>query len=455
MLFFGLVRQTWAAHSARAVRTVGLPTMHEDSPSEPGIPSALAPSRSMSSGGGSDFGGESSGPPASERLSRTGSTSVMSVSEFYGPSGARMLQRRGSAASYASLAESYGEGEAALSRLMSLEGEQQQQKKTDSVAGEALGVMGVGATPTVKQTSPAVACTTNPWSNLPWPGQPPLLPGSGEAMVPATTTAPAGDPPRSSSKQAFLAPTSSAATEASASAVSDTLSLASRPVLPPPLTLEAPHPAGRNVSLPWMNAPPTSTPVAQAVVNPGRIAGQSHGSIYRTVSMDSGCCASAPSPAPGTMNLARSVSNPGSSGGARSTASVGIAHSPRLRAKSMDASSGGRKKGKGKKGPGSAVMGKADKIGRMLQVRGISAGGDERRDTRVQNLCSCSRSCRICFVLDVLCRTFVCGGAAGEKSDPPPPPSPDSLGVPLCCILKILFTDSVFFSFLKQHEIGS
>lgn len=78
-----------------------------------------APSHWRTLGGSVGIGGGSSsndlysdslasGP---ERLSRTGSTAVMSVSEFYGPSGARMLQRRGSTASALSLADSYGETE--------------------------------------------------------------------------------------------------------------------------------------------------------------------------------------------------------------------------------------------------------------------------------------------------------------------------------------------------------
>ena len=92
--------------------------MREGSAVEVGLPAGVPLFRSQSSGlggaGEASFDYGSSGPVV-DKLSRSGSTSVMSVSEFYGPSGARMLQRRESTASQVSLADSYGEGEAAES----------------------------------------------------------------------------------------------------------------------------------------------------------------------------------------------------------------------------------------------------------------------------------------------------------------------------------------------------
>lgn len=386
---FVIVRKTWAAHTARAARTVGtLSTAQEDNAFEAGVPTTLhASSRSTSSGGCSDGSGECGTPGASDtgRLSRTGSTSVMSVSEFYGPSGARMLQRRGSSASHASLLESYGEGEAALSRLMAATGgEQQQQPKH----------------------SPAAAGTLapNPWCNLPpmvkqmaAPGQNGVSPSAVHGVLQASVSGPSG----SESAAATAGATPSGAEGSSAEKGS-----VSRPSLPPPLTLEAPHPpasgtstggvGGSLVSLPWVNTPLPSS-AADPCASKTNVNVQRQSMFHRALSVDTGSAAvvAAATGAPATASvvgtvtgaagsstgLGRSVSNPGSGRPGSS-----LAHSPRLRAKSMDASAtaagaassatpGGRKKGKMKmkkgkkgKGPGSAVMGKADKIGRMLQV---------------------------------------------------------------------------------------
>lgn len=384
---FIIVRQTWAAHTARATRSVGnLSTTQEDNASETGVPTTLhALGRSVSSGGCSDGSGECGTPGASDtgRLSRTGSTSVMSVSEFYGPSGARMLQRRGSSASHASLLESYGEGEAALSRLIAATGGEQQQPKHSPVASATLA--------------------PNPWCNLPSmvkqmaaPGQNGVAPSAVHGVLQASVAGPPGSE---------SAGATAGATRSGMECLSVEKGSVTRPSLPPPLTLEAPHPAasstssdgvgGSLVSLPWVNIPVPSS-AADACASKTNVNVQRQGMFHRALSVDTGSAAvvatatGAPATASavgtgaagGSSVLGRSVSNPGNgrSGG-------GLAHSPRLRAKSMDTSSataagaassakpGGRKKGKMKmkkgkkgKGPGSAVMGKADKIGRMLQV---------------------------------------------------------------------------------------
>lgn len=167
--------QTWAAHSARTARTASaLPPMLEDSPVEVGMPASLPMCRSTSmtesilSASGGDYLASSCGP---DRLSRSGSTSVMSVSEFYGPSGARMLQRRGSAAIQMSLTESYGEnellerrasrdenreGQAALSSMLvdsaTAEEEQQEKKAQDACSGS----VGSSVVSDVKRAAPSI-----------------------------------------------------------------------------------------------------------------------------------------------------------------------------------------------------------------------------------------------------------------------------------------------------------
>lgn len=391
---FIIVRQTWATHTARAARSVGtLSTTQEDHASEMGVPTTPhALGRSTSSGGYSDGIGECGTPGVSDpgRLSRTGSTSVMSVSEFYGPSGARMLQRRGSSASHASLLESYGEGEAALSRLMAATGgdQQQQQPKHSPVAAANL--------------------VPNPWCNLPSmvkqmaaPGQNGMAPSAVHGVLQASV---AGSP------GSELAGATAGATRPGTECSSAEKGSVTRPSLPPPLTLEAPHPAasssssggvvvgGSLVSLPWVNNPVPSVPSSAADLCASKTNAnvQRQGMFHWALSVDTGSAAvvaaatGSPVTAPaigtaaagGSSGLGRSMSNPGNG-----RSGSGLAHSPRLRAKSMDTSSataagvassaktGGRKKGKMKmkkgkkgKGPGSAVMGKADKIGRMLQV---------------------------------------------------------------------------------------
>ena len=484
------------------------------------MPSTVPACRSLLTGGGGIGGGGTAdfhsaadaGSSTSERLSRSGSTSVMSVSEFYGPSGARMLQRRSSTASQLSLADSYGEGEtmdsasatkenkegqAALSSLMAagaaeaelqLQQQQQQQQRPQQStqappqghsAAVGVGVGGVvqaGPPATTQAPLPAAAtagsAVPSAWSTLTWPPGQQQAFGAAEA---ASATGGVGGEvpgPRQQIPQppGALPPLPEAVPNASLGAQAASVSglapavvaglypagpvpgeAAVPPVaaevagssvtqdpagLPPPLTLDAPHPGASDktcatslssgagaacstpttvqqqprsagdaggsgpassLSLPWISSsqPAPSTAAQQpqpqprvrreepmpedAASQPNQRVG-----LLRAMSVDS-----APSPA---RPHARTLSFPGGGTGggglgstsgsesfgitvqvppARSTSGGGgpTVHSPRLRAQSMD--SGGRKgKSKRGKGPGSAVMGKADRIGRMLQVSG-------------------------------------------------------------------------------------
>lgn len=210
------------------------------------MPSTIPMSRALSGSGSGISGAADSAvdpfPASSERLSRSGSTAVMSVSEFYGPSGARMLQRRSSTASQLSLADSYGEGEAlesasatkenregqaALSILMAAGAEseqqsqqQQQQQPNQQVpqdAGPAAAVGGAGATVSAEPAAPSAAAagtTRNAWAALTWPpGQQQAL-GAVDAAV---TAALGGEAPGLGPSAAAVAPL--AATAAAPSAV--------------------------------------------------------------------------------------------------------------------------------------------------------------------------------------------------------------------------------------------
>lgn len=457
---------------------------------EVGMPSALPMSRSTSVGGATDTGSEysSSGP---EKFSRTGSTSVMSVSEFYGPNGARMLQRRGSAVSQMSLADSYGEGEpvesvaagreetregqAALSMLVAdgLEtGRSSPPPLQDSGVGGGTG--GVDAEPKQAQPSPppvpVIAPAVLPSVLAPKMGTVAEEAGSGgtescptlsrTGQEPATnsptallgSTVPSGnggslvEQGRVSAPQAKgaeapqempVAPTPAAAKAGSTATegrvempkkeneesgpsvpppiqtgVSETttglaVGLESDPSALPPLNLEEPHPCatssvsksshtqhkqqqlrqGRSgiaspassLTLPWVGG--VGTPTGGATRDSAPHDRNQRIGMLRAMSVDS-----APSPArplhartlsvPDTESFgggvtagaeAFGISVGGGLRGAAQAAGGGSLHSPRLRAKSMD--SGGRKgKSKRGKGPNAAVMGKADRIGRMLQV---------------------------------------------------------------------------------------
>lgn len=476
--------QTSAAHSARTARTVGvLPPMLEESAAD--LPSSAPACRSGSGGGGitsMDTGSEYGGG-GSDRLHRSGSTAVMSVSEFYGPNGARMLQRRGSSASALSFADSYGdadmteasrdencEGNKALSMLMAdgSEGEQHD-GSTAPGGGNSDGSDSSGPqqgeqsqpSPTPLPVPPGSEVTTggevtnqgvpNAWSTLSWPGQsaasmvavnsesgqglPTSTPtgstpasattpstavvasevmtavtqpasgeGVGTAGVAAVAESPAvaqevaglGDVRAELETQAAAPSADVAVKKACASATPETLpDSEDQANVPPPLTLEAPHPCARDNDATVPTLRPTAqggpaaslslprVPTVGGTVEP--VAGEGHlqrAGIIRAMSVDS-----APSQPPvmhsralsmgaeglaagrgtsGSDNFGIAVGASGDSGGGASLTG-GTVHSPRLRAKSMD--SGGRKgKSKRGKGPGAAVMGKADRIGRMLQV---------------------------------------------------------------------------------------
>lgn len=475
--------QTWAAHSARTARTVGvLPPMLEESAAD--LPSPAPACRSGSGGGGitsMDTGSEY-GSGGSDRLHRSGSTAVMSVSEFYGPNGARMLQRRGSTASALSFADSYGdadmteasrdencEGNKALSMLMAdgSEGEQHdgstapgggnsdgdssdpQQGEQSQPSPTPLPVPpGSEITTGGEVTSPGVP---NAWSTLSWPGQSAasMVEVNGESGQGLPTSTPTGSTPASATtpstavvaSEGMTAVTQPASgegvgtarvaavagspavaqeaaglgdvraeleTQAAASSADLAVKKACAPAtpetlpdsedqanVPPPLTLEAPHPCARDND----DTVPTPRPTAQGgpaaslsllrvptvggAVEPVAGEGQHQRvGIIRAMSVDSvppqapvmhsrafsmgaeGLAAGRGTSGSDTFGIAVGAS--GNSGGVASLTG-GTVHSPRLRAKSMD--SGGRKgKSKRGKGPGAAVMGKADRIGRMLQV---------------------------------------------------------------------------------------
>lgn len=486
--------------------------MSESSAVEVGMPTTVPACRSLSTGGAGGLGGGLAGsgagagadphfsgagdtaPPSSgsERLSRSGSTSVMSVSEFYGPSGARMLQRRSSTASQLSLADSYGEGEtvesasatkenregqAALSSLMAAGAEgdrqqqqvqQQQQQQQAAGIGVGTGVGGVAQFGSAAAQAPLpAAATPGAWPALSWPsGQQQTfgaeaLPASGLERGAAPGQAPqAPGAPPSSLPEAVVAPSASvgtpaAATTGLATAVSagphsagpgpagvsaEEAAASGSGGSPPPLTLDAPHPGAAtdhsrsttpfppaaaacgtptvpgqprpaggggggpasSLSLPWISGQAPSAAAAQPRAGeepmPEDAGSQQNQRVghLRAMSVDS-----APSPArphARTLSFAgggggserghggrsgsksgpeasgMTVQVPGGGNGSAGRSSSGggggggpTVHSPRLRAQSMD--SGGRKgKSKRGKGPGSAVMGKADRIGRMLQV---------------------------------------------------------------------------------------
>lgn len=499
-IFFFILDQTSAAHSARTARSVGvLPPMLEES----AVEMPAHPPAGRSGGGGGAGGGaaatdtcsdySSAGP---DRFHRSGSTAVMSVSEFYGPNGARMLQRRGSTVSALSFAESYGDtemteasredncdGNKALSMLMadgsdgeqrdgstapggensdggdssvSRQGEQQPQQSQRSSTPPPV-TPGSEATAGGEATSPE---SPGAWPTLSWPGQnamplatvngeseqgqpAPMLAGStpvsatvaastaaagaSEAVTPvrraelgegagaAGVAASAGSAALAQQAAAGLGDVIRADLERQAAASSSASVVAKktcasptpdavlpddsedRDLLPPPLTLEAPHPCARDNAAAVQTRRPTAQGGPAASLSLPRVSGgggaaqpvasegqnQRQG-IIRAMSVDSapssaqamhsrtlsmgaeGLAAGGGRGAAGSGALGLAAGGGGSSGGGARLTGVAL-HSPRLRAKSMD--SGGRKgKSKRGKGPGAAVMGKADRIGRMLQV---------------------------------------------------------------------------------------
>ena len=195
--------------------------MREGSAVEIGLPASVPVFRSSSAGfcGAAEMSGDFGGSaPDGEKLSRSGSTSVMSVSEFYGPSGARMLQRRESTASQVSLADSYGEGEAAESAsiareesregtaaltLLMAEGGEQPQPPLCDTAGVAVGEDGGGGSgerkgapkgsrPQTPQPSPRVATPDATGSRAPSPSPPFSWPAQGQPIGEAAAVAAAG-----------------------------------------------------------------------------------------------------------------------------------------------------------------------------------------------------------------------------------------------------------------------
>ncbi|CAM9145756.1 unnamed protein product [Ectocarpus sp. 12 AP-2014] len=340
-----LARKTWAAHSARTARAVGtLPPMSESSPVEVGMPATVPSCRGLSGGatcGGGGGGGSTDkcsaadAPPHSngaERLSRSGSTAVMSVSEFYGPSGARMLQRRSSTASQLSLADSYGEGETLESASAARENREGQAALTSliseplpqqHVAGSNGGVAQAQPAPAAaaarQQPSPPTVGAPAPpsaWPSLTWPpGRqqqqqqqqeqalgPSAAAGSGEA-APGNASSGLTSPVEAAASAATAAAlTATPAAAAAAAAASAHPSEASAPVAtavavapvpqapgpttpgsevaggnsrgsgsPPPLTLDPPHPSAAN-----------GAAASLSVLNPASAAGATAASTTRT-----------------------------------------------------------------------------------------------------------------------------------------------------------------------------
>ncbi|CAM9873566.1 unnamed protein product [Ectocarpus sp. 4 AP-2014] len=304
-----LARKTWAAHSARTARAVGtLPPMSESSPVEVGMPATVPSCRGLSGGatcGGGGGGGSTDkssaadAPPHSnggERLSRSGSTAVMSVSEFYGPSGARILQRRSSTASQLSLADSYGEGEslesvsatredregqAALTSLISEPLPQQPVAGSNGGVAQAQPAPAAAAAAAARQqpSPPTVGAPAPPsaWSTRTWPpgrqqqqqqqalgpsaaaGSGETAAGSGEA---AAGNAPSGlTSPVEAAAAAALTATPAAAAAAVAAAAAAHPSEASAPAAAPVAVAPVPQ------------APGPTTPGSEAAGGIGRGSG--------------------------------------------------------------------------------------------------------------------------------------------------------------------------------------
>lgn len=434
--------------------------------------------------------------PPSEKLGRSGSTAVFSVSEFYGPQGARMLQRRGSTASALSFAESYGDtepdgagsrrdeqqdGQDALSMMLRDSERGQDATLTAAMNAHLNAKMNGIALPEQQHAmrtrerqrscSPSTTVTRSVTASLTAASASAVLERAvgahdavnlsqdrngafvdgktrgdiaGELRCPAraSMTQAKGFTPMEVDRVSVDAPgtvpmavcgvSSGSNGMVPASTVNGTCKsspcpsrspLASGPngpLIPPPLILEAPHPAATGVIspnilstrdgsassglLPWAS-PPGGEAAGEVTLggtsDDGRCeANNKRENHLRAMSVDS-----APAPPTEATSIIRSrtasmgalpethatcpttnfVQAQGASlcvgvtietsastfaGGAGVADTGGIgAHSPRLRAKSTDS----KRKGKSKRGKGSgtAVMGKADRIGRMLQVNDI------------------------------------------------------------------------------------
>ncbi|CAM9662459.1 unnamed protein product [Sphacelaria rigidula] len=506
-----LARQTWAALCVRTSRTVDpMPTMAEDSTVETASSSSAQSQpqhqhhhavRSLGGSGGIsktssdtnlDTGYASSAGP--ERLSRSESTAIMSVSEFYGPAGARMLQRRGSTASAQSFADCYGATEDGCSGAGGV-GRGGRDDEEQREGQEALSVLmadgrseeerggGGGSKPSKNGASSGEVCPTRSQAES-QPAVHPAQPGTMQVTAAAETVAaaaaiegvtgsrvaaePAQEQQGASGAVTVLTSASANPVSTPSSSVAATTSAPSSVVVAPTpndglannltsvplLVLTPPHPASDHQGV---NQACASRPAAGAAATvmtvTGGVAGQARGgpaastlvplaghndhstsggniggnltteitvrplqhsnAAYtgsegaehthaqkrqsRAMSLDSSSVsvsrastvASADTTGLGggvSRASSRSESLGLSIGGGHGTGAgvgsgvvggVGSAnassgpHSPRLRAQSIDAAAGtkGRKKGKAKrgKGPGTAVMGKADRIGRMLQ----------------------------------------------------------------------------------------
>lgn len=392
--------------------------------------------------------------PPSERLTRMASTATVSVSEFYGPQGARALQRRGSTASALSFAESYPDSEMDTSRGG---GREELRDSHEAAYGSGAGprngqhaaaflagshdakcavassvALNGNAAPEHRPGHGSATGESSQGGAVAWPGVRGASNGAGQAGYPheaassaVSVMGPSAMDVDAPSETCGATPAvgvcnagdSVAAAAAAASKTEGAMPGANGHLLPPPLTLEAPHPgaiastgpatlSGARVKgesghlgsaplpgdlLPSVSPPPGDiSGGAVGFDGSGRSNGSRRDNHLRAMSVDS---ATAP-PRDASMSVTRArtasvgalpappLAQPPAPGtAARGLGSLGEcpangtgsavpgkgAHSPRLRAKSMDS----KRKGKTKrgKGPGTTVVGKADRIGRMLQVR--------------------------------------------------------------------------------------